>query len=243
MKALFMTGHTSWCDTPEACRCAAWQYFISGLGAIIAACSTAYIGSWSSMAILSEAPHAFVDGVGDFFAMFRTIRNKKAATHDEVHWTSRAFLALLLAFSAVLIGYEAYERLELASYPISTTWATIAACIACVIHMVRIGFLKYSGKADDIRNGIVLHARADRMHAAVVASFALFVSIFQLFVGLSLTTLKFLDLGVTGCLVVYMLWQSYRIWKGQGCGHDHNHDHSHEHHTHGDDDCGHRHQH
>lgn len=216
---LYQTGHMSSCVNRDACRCTAFQYFISGIGAFVAAGITAYIGSWSSLAILSESPHALIDGAGDFFALGMTLWYGRAISRNETGLASRLILGLLLIASAIWIGHEGYERIWMPEYPISTMWASIAAALACGIHSVRLLVLRFGGSYDQIHDGVVRHAKADQVHAAIVASFTLLVT-FVVWIGADLP-LRWLDLSVTAGLIVYMLYQSYRIIRGEGCGHDH----------------------
>lgn len=210
--------HLKGCTEREVYICVCRVYLVTAIGALLASAVSITIGWDHSLALLSEAPHGLVDALSDFIAFGLFAWYHRDVDEGRWHW----LLAAVLAIAAGSIAYEGFERLQLENYPFNGIWAFGATAIVLGIHHVRLWMLrKNEGVPTKIRNGVIRHVIADIWHARGVLVVAALVAIIQLFEIPLPFKIKWIDLSLTGVLVIYMFWQSWKIAMGHGCGHDH----------------------
>ena len=228
--------HLKGCTEREAYICVCRVYLVTAAGALLASGVSITIGWDHSLALLSEAPHGLVDALSDVIAFGLFAWYHRDVDEGRWHW----LLAAVLVIAAGSIAYEGYERLQLENYPFSGAWAFLATGIVLTIHYVRLWVLrKDKGVPTKIRNGVIRHVIADIWHAKAVLIVAAAVSLIQTLEFPLPFQIKWIDLSLTGVLVIYMLWQSWKIAMGHGCGHDHTAGEGL--HEHGDEPCDHSH--
>lgn len=226
MHAIYPIRHLDNCQDRFRWACTCRLYLITACGALLASLSNLLIGWESSLALVSEAPHGLVDALSDFVALGLLLWHGKETDEGRWHW----FLAAILALAACGIAYEAYERMQLPAYPLSGAHALVGTIITYLIHRTRVRLLKAAGPPSRIRNGVIRHANSDKVHSGLVIIPAILVTLVQGFSVPLPFRIKWVDLALTAILVAYMLFQSLKIARGDGCGHAHDHgDGAHDH--------------
>lgn len=243
MLTFIRTGHVAACSDPITCRCEARRNMVAGTAALSTSVVMAVVGWFSSLAVLSDAPHAFGDSAGYFIAVAVIRFAGSSQLSPRATRRMRRILSALLGLSVILIAHEALDRLWLTDYPISPLLACAAAAYGTIAHGSSWLILRNRLGASGMNDGLVAHAQSDCYHALSVLAISALTAFATRGLAVDLP-LKAIDLGFTAVLVAYMSVLTVYVWKGwhlhlspirwaralwrlvrrQSAGHAHHHD-------------------
>lgn len=224
MLSLWNRGHLASCQAPrKPCTCEWKLYLITGMLAVLVGGIEYLIGRHASASLLSDAPHAWIDGSADFSAALLLIPFLSPLRR----WSGKLF-AILLGVALFFIAEDLFQRAVL-GHSVASIPAFAAASASSIIDYGRWRILERANETlhSDIRQGPVAHAKGDFFHSVWASGIAAAAIALQKFTEME-GFIVAVDLLGGIALMLYVAWLTFGLWKGKE--HSHRSSHSHHHH-------------
>lgn len=211
MRHFLSTGHRVACDSSGGCRCLILTCTVAGTLTLLATIATAVAGMTSSLAVLSDAPHAATDSAGYFVAAFVMARSASAQLGEPIQKRLGKGLALLLLLSVALIGYEAMERLVAGTHVVRPAIAMLPAAFAILMNALSWRLIAAGNFPHDrVVIGLIGHAKSDTYHSACVFLMTVVAAAFG-----DRLPLAAIDFSTTGLVLAYVTVVALFMWRGK----------------------------
>lgn len=226
------TGHRISCSE-NPCICASFQFFVTGILALLVGIVQAFVGYYKSMAILSDSLHAIQDSLSDFWGIIvekRVARNPK--NEEVLRKRGDRIIAFLLFIGAIGILRETIERMSANDYLVSLGAVIGVGFLSVIVDLLRWWILYQAQKRSPTRTraGLILHAKTDAIHGGVITVVGLLSFAAIMLLMMPASYLKPIDLTFSVLLACYMMYLSVGIWKGEHHSHNSEHYNHHDYH-------------